>query len=74
LRRYSPALIEGACVEALASLLRPFFDNTTANQDVPPGIARNYYAGDTKAKNVAVRLLEKYCAFQAIVITDSRGA
>ena len=60
LRRYSPALIEGACVEALASLLRPFFDNTTANQDVPPGIARNYYAGDTNAKKVAVRLLEKY--------------
>jgi hypothetical protein len=60
LRRYSPALIEGACVEALASLLRPFFENTSANQDIPPGIARNYYAGDTKAKKEAVRSLEKY--------------
>jgi hypothetical protein len=60
LRRYSPALIEGACIEALASLLRPFFENTMANEDVPAGIARNYYAGNAQAKKEAVRSVTEY--------------
>jgi hypothetical protein len=56
LRRYSPALIEGACVEALAHLLMPFFQDGT----IAPCIARDYYAGDATGKKEAVRSLEKY--------------
>jgi hypothetical protein len=34
LRRYSPALIEGACIEALEILLRPFIRSTAEMKDV----------------------------------------
>jgi hypothetical protein len=56
LRRYSPALIEGACAEALAHLLMPFFEDGS----IAPRIARNNYSGDATAKKEAARSLQKY--------------
>jgi hypothetical protein len=67
LRRYSPALIEGACIEALEVLLRPFLrqaaeakgastDKKAASSDneVSSDIARFYYVGLGGAKQRAI--------------------
>ena len=60
LRRYSPALIEAAGIEALASLLRPYIDDTVITLgDRADRIARNYYAGGAEAKNEAVLFVQK---------------
>jgi len=66
LRRYSPALIEGACIEALEVLLRPFICQTTepkgasstkkadsSNNEVSSDIARFYHVGLDGAKERA---------------------
>ena len=55
LRRYSPALIEGACIEALEHLLRPFLGKT-ADEDMKNAssdIARFFYVGTGGAKGRA---------------------
>ena len=66
LRRYSPALIEGACIEALEVLLRPFarqaaeakgssIDKKVAftDNEIAGDIARFYYVGMDGAKQRA---------------------
>lgn len=53
LLRFSAALIEGAGIEALASLLRPFVSQTPDMKDVPLDIARFYYVGLGGAKKRA---------------------
>ena len=59
LGRLSPALIEGARVNALKSLLEPYSNNFAMSiDDTPTAIARNYFAGDDKEKDKAVRYVE----------------
>src|SRR5258708_25473832 len=55
LRRFSPALIEGACAEALTGLLQPYLNYVDSSD-----VARNYYADDAEAKKEAIRSVEKY--------------
>ena len=60
LQRFSASLIEGACIEALASLLRPFVKDAPDMKDVPSDIARFYYVGLGGAKQRAT-LYVKEC-------------
>jgi hypothetical protein len=59
LQRFSAALIEGACIEALASLLRPFVSEAPDMKDAPNDIARFYYVGQAGAKKRAILYVEE---------------
>jgi len=54
LQRFSPALIESACIEALAILLRPFVKEAPDFKDAHEDIARFYYVGLKGAKGRAI--------------------
>ena len=59
LRRYSPALIESACIEGLEYLIRPFIKETDDPQmkDATSDIARFYYVGLGGSKNRAMKFV-----------------
>jgi hypothetical protein len=56
-KRSAAALIDGAFMRALQSLLEPICETTF---DTPAQIAHDYYSGDAKTKREAIAQLAKY--------------
>ncbi len=61
LRRNAKDLIEGACIEAFASLVAPYISpRVLMKVRSPSEIARLYYSGDDKPRKEMASLLEQY--------------
>jgi hypothetical protein len=66
LRRYGPALVEGALVEALTDLLRPLHIG-----GIPLKVAHDYFGNDAKAKQRARETVTTYGITEEQIVAEA---